>query len=135
MKKKYLLITVFFSVIVMLSSCSKDDNSEVCHPCHLEAALWDDILDADGDTLAHEGDTEIWDIANSDGEIGGDFCGTEKQNAESDDYVHPFTEGALTGDFTGVELTKAYYDANIDAFEVHCEEHEGEDHDHDDHDH
>ena len=135
MKKNYLLFTVSAFLIVMISSCSKDENSETCHPCHLEAALWADIVNADGDTIAHEGDIEIWDIANSEGEVGGDFCDQEKEDAESSNFVYSFPTGALTGDFFGVELTQEYYDEHSDDFVVHCEEHEGDDHDDHDHDH
>ena len=139
MKKNYLLFTVSALLIVMISSCSKDKNSETCHPCHLEAAIWAGALDANGDTLPSDdvGEIEIWDIANPDGVIGGDFCDQAKEDAESPTYVHPFTEGDLTGDFHGTKLTAAYYLAHSDDFVVHCEEHEGDDHDdhdHDDHD-
>ena len=134
MKKNYLLFTVSALLIVMISSCSKDKNSETCHPCHLEATLWADVVVGD-DTIAHAGDLEIWDIANSDSVVGGNFCDQEKQAAESDDFVYSFSTGNLTGDFFGVELTQADYTEHYDDFVVHCEEHEGDDHDDHDHDH
>ena len=109
---------------------------DTCHPCHLESAIWAGALDANGDTLPSDdvGEIEIWDIANPDGVIGGDFCDQAKEDAESPTYVHPFTEGVLTGDFHGTQLTAAYYLAHSDDFVVHCEEHEGDDHDNHDHD-
>ena len=130
MKKNNLLIGAVLCLGLIFTSCSKSDDT--CHPCHLEAALWADILDADGDTLGHAGDIEIWDIANPAGVIGGDFCGADMAVAEDPNYVHVFTdeEDPLTGDFSGAPLTAAYYAEHSDDFVVHCEEHEG----HDDHD-
>ena len=94
-----------------------------------------DIVDADGDTVAHAGDIEIWDIANSEGVVGGNFCDQEKEDAESPSFNYSFPTGDLVGDFSGAILTQAYYDEHSDDFVVHCEEHEGDDHDDHDHDH
>ena len=114
MKKfNYLLTAIAFSGVVIMSSCSKNDE-EACHECHI--------------ALPDKSET-AWDITNASG--GEDFCGQELEDAESSNYVYTVTDTLFSSD--GIPLPPGEYgpgSANSQ-YEVHCEDH-GE---HDDHDH
>ena len=74
----------------------------------------------------------MWDITNAAG--GGEFCGDELEDAESNDFVFEIAAGdTLFCDDGGHPLTEGQYgpgadDAAGQAYEVHCEDHGSHDH-------
>ena len=113
-KTNYLMSAILLSLVVIMTSCSKENQNELCHECHI--------------ALPDKSET-AWDITNSSG--GEEFCGQELGDAESTSYVYTVTDTLYSSD--GVALLPGEYgpgSANSQ-YQIHCEEHGV----HDDHNH
>ena len=111
-KVNYLVMGVVFLAISSMTSCSKDDDAELCHECHI--------------ALPDKSETQ-WEILNASG--GEYFCEDELTDAESSSYVYTVTDTLYSSD--GIPLPPGEYGPGSEnsQYEIHCED----DGDHDDH--
>ena len=110
-KVNYLVMGVVFLAISSMTSCSKDDDAELCHECHIALPDKSEIQ---------------WEILNASG--GEDFCEDELTDAESSSYVYTVTDTLYSSD--GIPLPPGEYgpgSANSQ-YEIHCEDHGDHDH-------
>ena len=114
MKTNFLKIFFAASLILLVSSCSKDsDNHTDCHECHIALVYTD-------------GSEDAWEITAPGG--GDEFCGDDLEDAESDSYIYVVSDTLINDD--GVILPPGNYgkgSENSD-YEVHCEDHANHDH-------
>ena len=112
--KKFFGFFIAIGLILLASSCSKDEG---CHECHLS------LPDGNGGEI-------MWEITNSSG--GEDFCGSELEDAESASYVVTITDSLTSTDGSTVLPAGTYGPGSTDntQYEIHCEDHGDHDHDH-----
>ena len=114
MKTNFLKIFFAASLILLVSSCSKDsDNHTDCHECHI-AFVYPD------------GSEDAWEITAPGG--GDEFCGDDLEDAESSSYVY-VVDNILVNEH-GDTLLPGNYGAGSEnpQYEVHCEDHANHDH-------
>ena len=116
MKKINYFLTTFLSLaIVIMSSCSKDEDKIGCQECHI--------------ALPDKNET-AWDITNLSG--GDQFCGQELTDAESNTYVYTVVDTLYSSGDSIPLLPGEYGPGSANSqYEIHCEDHG----DHDGHNH
>ena len=117
MKTNFLKIFFAASLILLVSSCSKDSDDHNdhtdCHECHI-AFVYPD------------GSEDAWEITAPGG--GDEFCGDDLEDAESTSYVYVVSNILVNDD--GDTLLPGNYGAGSEnpQYEVHCEDHANHDH-------